>query len=239
MNSKFKGFSWAGVRTRKFDETKKFFERFFGIKPHIEEEGFAAFNLESGQTFEVFSEAYKTHKHFTTGPVVGFDVDDIDVTRGEMEKMGIEFIGETDGDPTRSRWAHFIGPDDKVYELKQRSKPMKAVKYSPSDTNEINLGTKRIYKYPTPTKEMDIARMVVKGRHPQDSKTFILEHTCQFVIYVTKGSGKIYAGDELFRVSVGDVVFVPTENKFAVEGDIEYVTVDLPAFFPEQSEETK
>jgi mannose-6-phosphate isomerase-like protein (cupin superfamily) len=59
------------------------------------------------------------------------------------------------------------------------------------------------------------------------------------VIYITKGSGIIYAGDEKYEVSVGDVVFVPTENKFAAEGDMEYVTVDTPAFYPEQSEEVK
>lgn len=54
-----------------------------------------------------------------------------------------------------------------------------------------------------------------------------------------KGSGKIYAGEETFNVRVGDVVFVPIENKFAAEGDMEYITVDSPAFFPEQSEEVK
>lgn len=84
---------------------------------------------------------------------------------------------------------------------------------------------------------MDVALMVVKGRHPEDPKTFILEHECQFVIYVSKGEGKIYAGDEVFEVKVGDVIFVPTNNRFAVEGNFEYITVDLPAFFPGQSEE--
>jgi len=116
---------------------------------------------------------------------------------------------------------------------------MKPKKYSFSDTNKIDLGTKVIYKYPTPTKKMDIAKMVVNGRHPEDKNTFLVEHECQFVIYVTKGSGIIYAGDEKFKVGVGDVVFVPTENKFAAEGKMEYITVDNPAFFLEQSEEIK
>ena len=113
---------------------------------------------------------------------------------------------------------------------------MKPKKYTSKDTNKVNLGTKIIYKYPTPTKEMDIARMVVKGRHPQDKNKFILEHACQFVFYVIKGRGKVYAGDAVFDVGKGDVVFVPTENKFAVEGDMEYITVDVPAFYLEQSE---
>jgi len=114
---------------------------------------------------------------------------------------------------------------------------MKAVKYSASEVKKIDLGTKVIFKYPTPTKEMDIARMVVKGRHPENKNSFLLEHVCNFVIYVIKGKGKIYAGEEMFGVEVGDVVFVPKENKFAAEGEMEYITVDSPAFFPEQSEE--
>lgn len=116
---------------------------------------------------------------------------------------------------------------------------MKPVKYSASDTDKIDLGTKIIYKYPTPTKLMDIARMVVKGRHPEEENKFILEHDCNFAIYVTEGSGKINAGDEIFDVKVGDVIFVPAENKFAAEGSMEYITIDVPAFYPEQSEEVK
>lgn len=116
---------------------------------------------------------------------------------------------------------------------------MKPVKYSFGETNKIDLGTKVIYKYPTPTKEFDIARMVVSGRHPEAKNKFILEHDCSFVIYVVKGTGKICAGDEIFEVGVGDVVFVPKENKFAADGEMEYVTFDVPAFYLEQSGEVE
>jgi mannose-6-phosphate isomerase-like protein (cupin superfamily) len=84
---------------------------------------------------------------------------------------------------------------------------------------------------------MDIARMVVKGRHPKDKSKFIIDKVCNFVIYVIKGSGKIYAGDEEFNVKKGDVVYVPNKNKYAADGDMEYVTVDVPAFYLEQYEE--
>jgi len=114
---------------------------------------------------------------------------------------------------------------------------MKPKKYTFNQTDKIELGNKIIFKYPTPTKAMDIAKMVVKGRHPKDKNKYVLEHECQFVIYVTKGMGKVHAGEEIYDVTVGDVVFVPIENKFAVEGDMEYITVDVPAFNSEQSEE--
>ncbi len=114
---------------------------------------------------------------------------------------------------------------------------MKAKKYSFKEAKKIDLGTKLIYKYPTPTKEFDIGYMIVKGRHPEDSHNFIYEHTCQFVMYIIKGKGKFFVGGDTFSVSARDVVFVPKNTAFAAEGKFEYLTVDVPAFSPEQSEE--
>jgi mannose-6-phosphate isomerase-like protein (cupin superfamily) len=114
---------------------------------------------------------------------------------------------------------------------------MKPFKYSQQDTNKIDLGTKVIFKYPSPTKLFEIARMEINDHHPQEPNKFLLEHDCQFAFYVIKGQGVIYASEEVFKVKVGDVVFVPKENKFAAEGNFEYITVNVPAFYPEQSEE--
>lgn len=114
---------------------------------------------------------------------------------------------------------------------------MKPVKYSKADTNDIDLGTKRIFKYPTPTKLMDIGKMVVNGRHPQKEGSFLLEKECSFIMYVLSGKGRVFAGNEIFDVVAEDVVFVPKENNFAVEGNFEYITFDSPAFYMEQSGE--
>lgn len=114
---------------------------------------------------------------------------------------------------------------------------MKPIKYTADQTNKIDLGTKIIYKYPTPTKLFDIGRMVVNGRHPQADNAFIIEHECSFVMYILRGSGRVHAGEETFVVEPEDVVFVPANNKFAVEGNMAYITFDAPAFYPEQSEE--
>ena len=116
---------------------------------------------------------------------------------------------------------------------------MKPTKYTTRDTNKIDLGTKVIYKYPTPTKDFDIGVMAVNGRHPVDEDTFIIESECSFVIYVLSGTGKVFAGEEVFAVAGKDVVFVPARSKFAVEGKLEYVTFDSPAFYPEQSKEVR
>jgi mannose-6-phosphate isomerase-like protein (cupin superfamily) len=114
---------------------------------------------------------------------------------------------------------------------------MKPTKYTAKDANKIDLGTKVIYKYPMPTKLFDNGRMVVKGRHPEDPSKFAFESECNFIIFVTKGAGKVVAGNHEFDLEVDDVVFVPAKSKFDAEGDIEYITFDAPAFFPEQSSE--
>lgn len=114
---------------------------------------------------------------------------------------------------------------------------MKPTKLSFKDTNLVDLGSKKIYKYPFQTKLLSVAKMVVNGRHPNGKNKFLLEHKCNFIIYVLKGKGIIYAGNEIFEVQKAESVFVPIENKFAVEGNLEYVSFDAPAFFPGQSEE--
>ena len=114
---------------------------------------------------------------------------------------------------------------------------MKPVKYTKSDATVIDLKTKQIYKYPSPTKLFDIGRMVVNGRNPEGNNNFLLEKDCDFVIYVIKGNGKVFAGEEIYDVTLDDVIFIPKGNKFAVEGNMEYITVDVPAFYLEQTSE--
>lgn len=47
---------------------------------------------------------------------------------------------------------------------------MKSVKYSFNETNLVDLGNKKIYKYPFKTKLLSVAKMVVNGRHPKNKK---------------------------------------------------------------------
>jgi predicted enzyme related to lactoylglutathione lyase len=123
MKTKFKGIVWLGVRTNKFNEVVDFYQNKMGLPVKHEAEGFRALDLPNGDRIEVFSEDYKAddgndYKHFSTGPVVGFLVDDIDQAKAEMEAEGIEFIGPV-GEGGKSKWAHFRGVDGNTYELKQ------------------------------------------------------------------------------------------------------------------------
>ena len=118
MVFKVKGLSWLGIRTKQFNELASFFENILGQVPSTNRDNFKAYTLENDDVIELFSNEFKGREHFETGPVIGFLVDDIFEAKKAMEVKGIEFIGEIEGDPRRSLWAHFRGPDGNVYELK-------------------------------------------------------------------------------------------------------------------------
>jgi catechol 2,3-dioxygenase-like lactoylglutathione lyase family enzyme len=113
-----KGIVWTGVRTDRFDDMRRFLLRVTTAPPVIDDDGFAVFNLPDGDRFEIFGpDAYE---HFTTGPVVGFLVDDVDAARASLETEGIVFLAPTARSDDGNAWAHFRAPDGNVYELTSR-----------------------------------------------------------------------------------------------------------------------
>ena len=123
MKTKFKGIVWLGIRTDKFTELVDFYQNKMGLPVAHEESGFKALDLPNGDRLEIFSENYiaedgNDYKHFDSGPVAGFLVDDIEEAKIEMEAEGIEFIGAV-GEGGNSKWVHFQGVDGNTYELKQ------------------------------------------------------------------------------------------------------------------------
>jgi catechol 2,3-dioxygenase-like lactoylglutathione lyase family enzyme len=115
-----KELAWLGVRTSRFDETVKFFKEVLGLKVSREHRDFAVLRLPNGDAVEVFGPSDEQHDFFTTGPVVGFLVEDIEKARLEMEAGGIEFIGPVHYHG-QSSWSHFRGPDGIIYEILSRS----------------------------------------------------------------------------------------------------------------------
>ena len=111
-----KGLAWAGARTERFSEMVTFFRDVMGLEVKDVDEAYAGFKMPNGDVVEVFGTDEPDHQHFTTGPVVGFEVSDVAAARNELEAAGIEFIGPIHEEPG-SRWSHFRGPDGNVYEV--------------------------------------------------------------------------------------------------------------------------
>ncbi len=110
---------WLGLRTSKFEETVKFFKEVMGLELIREEQDLVGFRLSSDTDMEVYSPHNEFHSFFTTGPVVGFLVDNVDEARATMEAAGIEFIGPIQRSGGTS-WNHFRAPDGTVFEIISR-----------------------------------------------------------------------------------------------------------------------
>ncbi len=70
----------------------------------------------SGDRFEVFGPSDQDHRYCTTGPVVGFAVEDLPAAVAELERAGVELLGGR-VDEHGVGWRHFRAPDGNVYEL--------------------------------------------------------------------------------------------------------------------------
>lgn len=112
------GLSWMGIRVADLGGAKAFMERMGLSLDHAEGE-MLTFKTKNGDTVEVFGLGDEEHRHFDTGPVVGFEVDDIEAARHELESDGIEFIGGIERGGGMA-WSHFRGPEGFVYELTAR-----------------------------------------------------------------------------------------------------------------------
>lgn len=88
-----KGLSSLGIRTERYEDLVRFLNEGMGLPVDHDEADFTAFKLPDGSTVEVFGPTDQDHRHFSTGPVAGFLVDDIEGARERLEAAGAEFIG--------------------------------------------------------------------------------------------------------------------------------------------------
>ena len=114
------GIVWGGIRTERFDDAVAFFTDVMGLPVDEKQSGFASFKLANGDKFEVFGPEDSDHDFFTTGPVIGFGVEDVDATRSQLEDAGVEFVAPTQAEG-EYRWAHFRGPDGAIFEIAGRN----------------------------------------------------------------------------------------------------------------------
>jgi catechol 2,3-dioxygenase-like lactoylglutathione lyase family enzyme len=107
---------WAGTRTGGYGAMVDFLTAVLGLTLAHQEPDFAVLDLPSGDKFEVFGPSDRDHQHFTTGPVVGFVVEDLPAAVAELEQAGVELLGGQ-VDERGLGWRHFRAPDGNVYEL--------------------------------------------------------------------------------------------------------------------------
>ncbi len=62
----------------------------------------------------------------------------------------------------------------------------KATLIKKSDARIVDLGTKVIRKYTAPDKLLEVNRMTITGRHPENTDNYIFETKVHFMVYVVK-----------------------------------------------------
>jgi catechol 2,3-dioxygenase-like lactoylglutathione lyase family enzyme len=111
--------AWVGTRTDNAEPTVAFFRDVLGLRLELEHLGFWMLKLPDGSKVEVFGPDSAINRHFTTGPVAGFLVDDIQDAAAELWSAGVELLLESEVDASGNAWVHFRAPDGNIYEFTQ------------------------------------------------------------------------------------------------------------------------
>lgn len=111
--------AWVGTRTDNAASTVDFFRDVLGLRLEQDEADLSMLQLADGSKVEVFGADSAINRHFTTGPVVGFLVDDVVDATAELRSAGVEIVLEPGTDDSGNAWMHFRAPDGNIYELTQ------------------------------------------------------------------------------------------------------------------------
>jgi catechol 2,3-dioxygenase-like lactoylglutathione lyase family enzyme len=111
--------AWVGTRTENADPTVAFFRDVLGLRLELDQPGFWMLQLPDGSKVEVFGPDSDINRHFTTGPVAGFLVDDVHSATAELRSAKVEILFGPEIDESGNAWVHFRAPDGNVYEFTQ------------------------------------------------------------------------------------------------------------------------
>jgi catechol 2,3-dioxygenase-like lactoylglutathione lyase family enzyme len=111
--------AWLGTRTGNAEPTVAFFRGVLGLRLELDQPGFWVLKLPDGSKVEVFGPDSELNRHFTTGPVAGFLVDDVHGATAELRAAGVEILLEPEVDDSGNAWVHFRAPDGNIYEFTQ------------------------------------------------------------------------------------------------------------------------
>jgi catechol 2,3-dioxygenase-like lactoylglutathione lyase family enzyme len=111
--------AWVGTRIDNAEPTVAFFRDVLGLGLELDQPGFWMLKLPDGSKVEVFGPDSPINRHFTTGPVAGFLVDNVQDATAELRSAGAEILFESELDDSGNAWVHFRAPDGNLYEFTQ------------------------------------------------------------------------------------------------------------------------
>lgn len=110
------GIGFIGFRTDRFEEMVGLLRDLIGLEVIREAVGATWFRLGADAELHVYADTDPDHAFFTTGPVVGLRVADVEATRERMKAAGLEMLTEVER-TADAAWCHFRAPDGTVLEI--------------------------------------------------------------------------------------------------------------------------
>ncbi|HYD15297.1 MAG TPA: VOC family protein [Hyphomicrobium sp.] len=117
------GITWHAVTLDEsaFEASKQLYIDTFGLKPMMEMEGVAVFQMPNGSILELYLPTTVPPYGYNGSLAFGFRVDDIEQASAEIEAAGGELLGEiTRVQEMGYAYRHFRGPDGRVYGLNEQ-----------------------------------------------------------------------------------------------------------------------
>jgi mannose-6-phosphate isomerase-like protein (cupin superfamily) len=90
-------------------------------------------------------------------------------------------------------------------------------------------------EYPLEDKDINAAVVEVTGRYPEKGRVTNLK--CKEILYITKGSGKIFIEGEAVDFNEGDEILIEPGEKYYWDCQATMVAACTPAWYPEQHKE--
>ena len=109
--------SWLGLVSDDMARDRSFLTAALGLTCTLQTDAFVVLTAENGDVIELFQAGDPARAHFSTGPVPGLQVDDLDAAAARASQAGAELIGPVHSGSLGTRWVHFLAPDGTVFEL--------------------------------------------------------------------------------------------------------------------------
>jgi hypothetical protein len=107
---------FVGFRSRDLDGLRNVLVRGLGLTPTDVAADKVRYSLGDDTRLAGYSEANSFHAFFTTGPVVGFQVEDFDESWARLKDLGIVRLTDVQVENGQA-WVHFRLPDVTIAEL--------------------------------------------------------------------------------------------------------------------------
>ncbi|MBT5021440.1 hypothetical protein HOK51_00515 [Candidatus Woesearchaeota archaeon] len=85
-----------------------------------------------------------------------------------------------------------------------------------------------VEEYKFNKKNASLAKATIKGRYPE--KGFAVNDECDMIYYALSGTCEIHYKDNIYKISKGDACLIEKKNMYWVEGTIELLIFNSPAW---------